>query len=38
VPYEKIIEVFKTHYGVFFQKEKPVAAGAFDREAETDRR
>lgn len=38
VPYEKIIEVFKTHYGVFFQKGKPVAAGAFDREAETDRR
>jgi len=38
VPYEKIIEMFKTHYGIYFQKEKPVGAGAFDREAETDRR
>lgn len=33
VPYETISEVFKTHYGVFFQKEKPVASGAFDRAA-----
>ncbi|MDI9570173.1 MAG: transglutaminase family protein [Pseudomonadota bacterium] len=38
VPYDTIIEMFKTHYGVYFQKEKPVAAGAFDREAESDRR
>jgi transglutaminase-like putative cysteine protease len=38
VPYEKIIEMFKTHYGVYFQKDRPVAAGAFEREAATGRR
>ncbi len=37
VPYEKILEMFRTHYGVYFQKEKPVAAGAFEREADDDR-
>jgi len=38
VPYETIIEMFKTHYGVYFQKDKPVAAGTFEREANGDRR
>jgi len=38
VPYEKIIEMFKTHYGVYFEQDRPAAAGAFEREAAADRR
>ncbi len=37
VPYDKIIEMFETHYGGYFDKDKKDAAGAFDREAENDR-
>lgn len=37
VPYEKIIEMFETHYGGYFQKDKKDTAGAFEREAENDR-
>ncbi|MEI6314979.1 MAG: transglutaminase family protein [Syntrophus sp. (in: bacteria)] len=37
VPYEKIIEMFETHYGGYFQKDKKDAAGDFEREAENDR-
>jgi transglutaminase-like putative cysteine protease len=37
VPYDKIIEMFETHYGGYFQKDKPDAAGAFEREAEDER-
>jgi len=38
VPYEKIIEMFKTHYGVYFEQDRPTAAGTFEGEADADRR
>lgn len=37
VPYDKIIEMFETHYGGYFQKDTKDTAGAFEREAENDR-
>jgi transglutaminase-like putative cysteine protease len=37
VPYDKIIEMFATHYGGYFDKDKKDAVGAFEREAEDDR-
>jgi transglutaminase-like putative cysteine protease len=37
VPYDKIVEMFETYYGGYFQKDKQDAAGAFEREAEADR-
>ncbi len=38
VPYDKIIEMFETHYGGYFQKGKKDAVGDFEGEAENDRR
>ncbi|MCX5826872.1 MAG: transglutaminase family protein [Deltaproteobacteria bacterium] len=37
VPYDKIIEMFETHYGGYFQKDKEDVAGAFEQEAENGR-
>ncbi|HOO00849.1 MAG TPA: transglutaminase family protein [Syntrophales bacterium] len=37
VPYERIVEMFRLHYGAYFEVKKETEAGAFEREAVLER-